>query len=252
MSTKKTVDMKLDLAVEQAYSIVSCRVTEGISELTHAVIELATTKDIDFSSVLQGDAVLHTLQNGAPDRKWTLKVGRAGFVDVKEGSLRYRIDLFPHLWLLRHTLNTRKFRNMSSQDIVSKVLNEDHVRHKWLGAPTDKRKYCVQYRESNLDFALRLCEWEGIYYTFDDDGLMLLGDTSFASPPVPGNSHFELLEHALGLEGGELGIHEFRKGAQIASGGATVNDFNWKKPKTPLIASAFASKDTELETYNYP
>lgn len=251
-STLNTVDVKLDLAVDEPYSIVSCRITEGISELTHAIIELSSTKDIDFSKVLQGDAVLQTIQNGLPDRKWTLKVGRAGFVDVKEGSLRYRVDLFPHLWLLRHTLNTRKFRMMSSTDIVSKVLDEDHVKHEWRAASTDVRKYCVQYRESNLDFVFRLLEFEGIYYTFDDDGVMLLGDTSFASPTVEGNSHFELLEHAMGLQGGELGVHELRRGARVCSGGASVNDFNWKKPNTSLLKSAFADKDSELETYNYP
>ncbi len=252
MSTR-TVDIQFTMGVTETFRVVACRVREGISMLTHAEIELASLEDIDLDGSLQSDAKLSIAFDGIPMREWTLRVGEGRFVGISDGTLRYKVDAHPHLWLLRYSKNTRKFRNMSAKDIVSKVLSESAVKHEWrITRQPPQRKYCVQYRETNLDFVLRLLEFEGIYYTFEADGTLVLGDKSQSADKVDGPSHFELLEASAALDRGELGIHEFRKCAKVMPGKATVNDFNWKKPRLNLIQSKSADADTELETYDFP
>ena len=251
MNTRK-IDVSLLLAGASP-KVVSCKVIEGISELSHARLELASPEDLDVDSMMGQEARLSLSLDGEAAREWTLCAGSASFLGVAQGSLRYELHLYPRLWTLRFITNTRKFRNLSAEQIVSKVLGEAAVPFEWrLTRATAVRKYCSQYRETNLDFVLRLLEHEGIYYWFTPEGVTVLADRSSASPRVEGESRFELIDAAGALDRGELGVHAFRKGARVAPGAATVNDFNWKKPKTPLLATAAAERDAELEIYDYP
>jgi type VI secretion system secreted protein VgrG len=248
-----TLDVSLDLGNVGAFSVVSCRVTEAISALTEAVIEISSREDLELVELLHRDATLVFLLDGFETRRWTLKVGTVAFVGAKGGSLRFRVELHPTLWLMRHTLSTRKFRNQSNKQIISTVLGEHNVTFDWrLTREPEERNYVVQYRETSLDFVLRLLEFEGIYYTFDDAGVMVLADRSSASPTVEGKHDFELIDSAGALTHGELGIHDICRGAQIASGAATVNDFDWKSSKTNLISGKTADRDADLEIYDYP
>lgn len=245
-------ELVLHLEMPRQADVVRCRITEGISMLTHVELEVASTEDLQLEGVLEAPAVLELIREGSEARRWTLRVGHIDFVGDVEGSLRYRVNLYPVLWLLRFTQNTRKFRKQSAKQIVSTVLDESGVAHRWeLSREPEKRNYCVQYRETNLDFVLRLLEWEGIYYTFADDGTLVLADTSVASAAVT-DVPFELLEAEGALSWDDVGIFSFSKGARVASGAATVNDFNWKTPKVKLIDTAAADKDAELEVYDYP
>lgn len=252
MSTR-TVDFDLELDFRQPFQVVAAKINEGISEVTHAIVEIASAEDLDLERVLMADAVLTLMLDRKPSRWFTLKVGQAGYVAALRGSLRYRIDLYSHVWSLRFTTNTRKFRDMTTQAIVSKILGECGVPHRWaLVRDTPVRSYCVQYRETNLAFVERLLEFEGIYHTLDSDGVLVLADRSSTSPAISGRVELELIDAAGALAGSALGIHELRCGARVASGAVTVNDFDWKKPKLDLLQSANADSDGELATYDYP
>src|SRR5262249_49357269 len=150
-----------------------------ISALTHAVLEIASTEDLDLEHVLAQAAILVVRFDREEVRRWTLRVGRVGFLSAERGTLRYRVDLHAHPWLLGFTNNTRKFKKKTVEDMVSQVLDECGVPLRWeTSRRTPRRNYCVQYHETNLAFVSRLLEFEGIYHTDDPDGVMVLGDTS--------------------------------------------------------------------------
>lgn len=246
------IDLSLDLGVDRR--VVRCRIHEAASEPTHAVVEIAAAGDVDFEAVRAAEATLEIdAGNGAP-RRFQLVVGAVRFKGIQGGTLRYEVHLHAHAWLLGHTQSTRKFRNQSARDIVSKVLGDHGIAFAWrTERATPARNYCVQYAESDLDFVSRLLAFEGIHFTFDPDGVMVLADRSSAAPPVDGpSSHFELLDAADAMTKGELGITELTRGARVAPGKATVGDFNWKTPSATLRASSAADRDVELETYDYP
>ncbi len=232
--------------------IVSCEVSEGLSQVTHGVIEVASKTELPVAKLVGGEAQLVVVVDDIPVRKLTLTVGGGAFLRIDQGSLRYRIELFSPLWRLRHTRNLRKFRNMSSKDIVSQVLNESQIAHTWqIEREPPVRKYCVQYRESHFDFINRLLEFEGIYFQTQDDGSLHLRDVSMSAPFVAGEATFKLLDHGGALEG-HIGIHQLRRGARVRTGKVTVNDYNWKTPAVSLLSSASDGMDSELESYDYP
>ncbi len=246
-------EISLNLSLPHPVEVVSCKLTEGLSLLTHARLEVASGDNIDLTGVLERDAVLNVEPYQHPPRRWTLRVGHIDFIKVETDSLRYIVNLYPAMWLLRFTTNTRKFRNMSAKDIIKQILDEHGVNHRFsLLREPEKRKYCVQYRETNLNFIHRLLEFEGIYYSFESDGTLVLSDRSEDGERTEQISEFELVEGGGALAWDDMGIFAFNKVRKVASGAATVNDFNWKKPAVKLLSGAQADEDAELEIYDYP
>jgi type VI secretion system secreted protein VgrG len=101
---------------------------------------------------------------------------------------RYAAVLCPKLSLFDHTRECRVFNDAANYDadpeakksgqtalsIVTEVLKNRRldIESGGIQAHTYRdRKYCVQYRESDLNFVQRLLEEEGIYYFFKhEDG----------------------------------------------------------------------------------
>ncbi|HVJ91490.1 MAG TPA: type VI secretion system tip protein TssI/VgrG, partial [Labilithrix sp.] len=191
---------------------------------------------------------------GVVSRGWSFRIASARYLRVDGGAYHYEIELRPRFWFLTLTLSTRKFRNLSSSAIIAQVLQENGVPFsQWTVREPPVRKYCTQYRESNFDFVSRLLEFEGMYYSFDPQDVLVIEDNSPSAAPVDERtSPFELLDAAGALDRDTLGIHAWSRVARVASGAASVNDFNWKKPKVPLLQTATHARDAELETYDYP
>ncbi len=251
--TRTALSVEAQLELPGHFRLVTFSLEERISVLTRGELEIACDQPIDTASLISTDAVVTVRYESQPARHWTLKVGSGRFERVVRNALRYRFVLQSPLWRQTHTENVRKFRNLSSKDIISTILGEGLVAHRWnIQRPPPVRKFCVQYGESNLDFVLRLLEFEGIFYTLDDDGVLVLEDNSAGVNGLAGGAHFELMRNAGSLEAGDWGISEFRTGRQIASGKATVNDFNWKTPSVDLLKTSSADRDAELEIYHYP
>lgn len=82
-----------------------------------------------------------------------------------------RLDVGPGVSLLGLGRRSRVFQDLSAVDVIAAVLAEhgetlaDPAVH--LVGDHPRRDYCVQYRESDLDFILRLCAEEGIAMLFD-------------------------------------------------------------------------------------
>lgn len=249
MSTDRPLELHLALPEPYVVEVVRCRLDEGMSQRTEANVEIATNELLDVAALV-GEAVTLRL-DGRETRQWPLVLAEARFTGEEGGRLRYEIICFDPLWPQSLTKSTRKFRGASARDIVGGYLDRAGVAHRWrLTAEPPRRRYCVQYRESNLAFIERLLEFEGIYYRYDDEGVLELGDHSVAATPtLAQDAPFELLESEGALSRGEEGLSALRRRGRLLPGKVTLMDYNWKHPELTLRASAVGDRDADLELY---
>ena len=100
---------------------------------------------------------------------------------------RYQAEIVPQLWLLTRKAQSRIFQQIAVPDILKQVLTGLSVAYQLQGT-YKPRDYCVQYRETDFNFASRLMEEEGIYYFFthaDGSHQMVVADTPRATPTCP-------------------------------------------------------------------
>lgn len=103
------------------------------------------------------------------------------------------LTLEPSLSLLKMGREMRVWQNVSVPDLVASLLSEYDISqpNRQLHSDYPKREYCIQYRESSLDFIQRLLEEEGIYYFFRHSAgehTLVLADHPASHDPVQGGT----------------------------------------------------------------
>ena len=142
------------------------------------------------------------------------------------------------------------FQQMSEIDIVQKVLGEWGVSPVLrLAGKYKKRKYRVQYGESDYTFICRLLEDAGVSFYFEGGGELVLDDgpqrnaprapLAFRDHPTQAD-----LEHVTAV----------RVGRRLRPGAYTVRDHDHRRPPSyPLMARATGGAGVEgrLERFHY-
>jgi type VI secretion system secreted protein VgrG len=172
----------------------------------------------------------------------------------------YRAVLRPWLWFLTRTSNCRIFQNVSVSDIIKKVFT-DH------GFSDFKLKltksypvldYCVQYRETDFDFVSRLMENEGIFYFFEHSNnahLLIIADSYAAFQSISGYDTIPFFPPENTGQRKQDHIFEWHTAHQVQAGTYVLNDYDFEKPKSSLIAKfteKMAHNHADGERYDYP
>lgn len=105
---------------------------------------------------------------------WSVSMG-----DSDEALDRYRLTLRPAMATLGLTRRSRVFQDMGALDIIREVLRPAGGAEIDVAHPPPARVMCVQYRETDLEFVLRLCSEEGISHHWrhaarDEGGTVLV------------------------------------------------------------------------------
>jgi type VI secretion system secreted protein VgrG len=181
--------------------------------------------------------------------------------------LHFRAQIVPKFWLLSKKIRNRVFQHLTVPDILKQVLVGFDVNYDITGTYY-QRDYCVQYRESDFDFASRLMEEEGIYYFFkhsDGNHQMMVSDNTSKHPPVPGQSTAIYEEATAGVRT-DMRVSRWEKIQEIRSGECTLWDYCFEVPtnhleaKEKTIVSVPVGKVTHklnlandtCEIYDYP
>ena len=226
--------------------------------------------EFDVEAVAQDDTLAPQRLLGQPahvtlqlpdgsDRHFHGLVGAMGIEGGADaGWFRYRLVLRPALWLATRRADTRIFQAMTVSDIVKKVLEPFGVEMDWqLRGDYPPCEYCVQYRESDFNFASRLLEQEGIYYYFRHEAsrhVMVLVDAPGAHAPCPAQHRYVYRESAdagVDLEP----VLQWRAEHQVQSAQVVLTDYDFVSPSTSLEAAAGAARapvSGALEVYDYP
>jgi type VI secretion system secreted protein VgrG len=239
--------------------------TEGLSELFEFRVEaLSERADIDFDEVIGQQCSLKFATYGQ-QREFNGILVEAQWLGVSSDHYSYRIILRPWLWLLSHTTDCRIFSNKKVPDIIKEVFQDrgftDFEFHLSDEGSYPQWEYCVQYRETDLNFVTRLMEKEGIYYFFRHDGgkhTLILADSKSAHQPVPGRMKTPFIPVATGpgtARPQKHHIYEWVSERRFQTGKVELKDYNYQKPNVQMLSDAKASErytHSDLELYDYP
>jgi type VI secretion system secreted protein VgrG len=186
--------------------------------------------------------------------------------DRSDKTTMYRAELVPAFWLLTKTRDQRIFQQKSVPDILRQLFAGLDVSYQLQGN-YEPRNYCVQYRESDFDFASRLMEEEGIFYFFkhsENGHQLVLGDSPAAHPDLPGTLTYDPRGNPAA---GSPTISSWTKSQNLRSAKVTLGDHNFQLPDERLEATTLIQQDaivgqvthhlqvpatSDLELYDYP
>jgi type VI secretion system secreted protein VgrG len=178
------------------------------------------------------------------------------------------MEIVPQFWLLTRRAQSRIFQHLTVPDILKKVLAGLDVTYEIQGS-FEPRDYCVQYRETDFNFACRLIEEEGIYYFFkhaNGSHKLVLANTPQSHPAVPGNSTI-VYEELGGGNREDLRIFAWEKVQELRAGKVTLWDHCFELPHKHLEADKTildsvpvgdvthklkVGGNDKLEIYDYP
>lgn len=247
------------------------RCSEGLNQLFRIELEMLHEEGkegfepcvVDPKSLLGNSMVVVALQAQTSD----LSIERYFHgicINFTQGSRNarfstYRAELVPKAWLLTQRLQSRIFQNESVPDILREVLKGIEYENEIQGT-FEPRNYCVQYRETDWDFASRLMEEEGIYYYFEHTATehrLILANTPASHRPCPKVSKIPFaLERPELKEQWMPAIHAWQVDNKMRTGKYEVGDFNFQLPSSRLTAEHTSLFDVgvnkRLEIYDWP
>ena len=170
----------------------------------------------------------------------------------------YFVNVVPHVWMLTQKSQSRIFQQISVPDILKKVFTGFQVKYELQNA-YEQRNYCVQYHETDFDFASRLMEEEGIFYFFEhSDGQhqMVIADTPQSHQDCPGKNTIPFFVNVGDPDDFVGAVNTFLSDFQLQTGKVTMWDHNFQLPTNKLELeqpSRFTFGDSQkLEMYDYP
>ena len=236
-------------------------VTEELGRPFLIDVDLSSGKGQGGLEKMLGSTATITMIDGAGAKTYFNGfVGRMLFVGMSGGVYRYKAELRPWIWLLGHTQDCKIFQNKSAWDIIQQVFSDNGF-----SAISDKRQnqagstvldYCVQYRETSLDFVTRLMEQFGLYYYFthtsSEHTLVIADDpnshTSIgaAIPYMFGQTEQRAVQEH---------VWEWTSDLCFRPGTYSYTDYNFTTPSADLTAKsvqAGAHPHGSYEVYDYP
>lgn len=180
----------------------------------------------------------------------------------------YKVIITSRLSHLRKRVNHRAYRNLSSIEIIKKILAEYGI---FEGIHTDfrfkneypKYAYTVQYGQTDYDFIHYLAESEGFFYYFEhglEHSKIIFSD---ANPYFITHKSPIRYTADVGLNAEQSIINQFDIAVSSATTDVTLRSYNPQTSKTPQgIVNAYGYtnpnslnqgvQDYDLEYYQYP
>jgi type VI secretion system secreted protein VgrG len=233
--------------------------TEELSQLFRYDLELLNpSAKVPVDKMLGSPMTVHLVQKNGKPRHFSGVVTDFSLRGGVGVNALYAVTLRPWLYLLSQRINCRIFKGTAVQ--IVKTVFEDYgglpVVTEGATEASTEYEFVVQYRESDLNFVMRILERDGIYFYFkheadrhslvltDSERLTVEGYTKMTYHPLDGHSQ----------EQGEF-IDDWRSHHVFTTGRFTTTDFNFEAPGAPLEARANvppAQLIQDLEAYDFP
>ncbi len=245
---------------------MSC--SERLSEPYHIDVSVVSERDDVGADLLLGLPVtVKVMLPGKSARPFNGLVTR--FVRTGEQTLgqtqtqrqlyRYQLRLQPWLWFLSRTADCRIFQNQTVKGIFEAVVKghgfSDYKLQ--LTGEYQPMDYCVQYRETDLNFLSRLLEAAGIFYFFEhQDGkhIMVLADDGSAFKTAAGYDKVPFVKAQSGRTTTDS-IDSWSVEQVVQPGVFATTDYNFETPNQSLLQSMSRSRPyahSGFEVFDFP
>lgn len=235
--------------------------TEAVNDISLFRIRAFSVAPIDLDSIL-GKGMTVEIESGyeAP-RLFHQIVYSARIIGVSEEYCSYEFELRPWIWAASRRETSRIFADQSVMQIIETVLGEytqiDGASFEFQLLQTlPYLEYTVQYRETDLNFVLRLLEEYGINYHFSmgqDTHKLVLADSVDAFVPVEGVMR-ALHETGDRVAGGEY-LDSWLPQRALTTGKVALLDYDFKNPSQLPKGEWEITKTytfSALESFDYP
>ncbi len=242
--------MDVRLASGDSIDVRRFEITERMSGLFEArLVGVSENPDIDFEAAIGQET--SCTAHGVQGRTWSGVCADLHQIAVEErGVSTYEVTLVPTLWLATQRRNHRMFQQKSDIDVVLAVLGE------WGVSPVlrltgsyPKRRYRVQYAESDFAFVSRLLEGAGVSFYFDAGSDLVLDDAPQGNAP---RAPLPFRDHP--TQADREHVTQVRVGRSVRPGACTVRDHDYRRPPAyKLLAKASGGGGAEgrLESFHY-
>jgi type VI secretion system secreted protein VgrG len=273
MATYTQADRPLEVSTslgEDVLLLVGFSGQEAISQLFDFHLDLIAEnrKAVAFDKLLGQKITIRLGLGGDQNRYFNGICNRVSQGHRDDTFTQYRMEVVPQFWFLTRRAQSRIFQHLSVPDILKKVLDGLDVSFELQGT-FQPRDFCVQYRETDFNFASRLMEEEGIYYFFKhsaDGHKMFVANTPRSHPDMP-EMNKVIYEELTGGVRDEFRIYDWEKVQELRSGKYTLWDHCFELPHKHLAAEEPILPDVQvgdvqhklrvggndaLEIYDYP
>ncbi|AXE35455.1 type VI secretion system Vgr family protein [Chromobacterium phragmitis] len=150
---------------------------EGVSQAyRHVVTCLSPDGAIELKTLLGQSARIGIADPAGRESLRCGVVSQARLLGSDGGFSQYQLTIEPPIALLRHRRTSRVFQDMTVPDIVQQIVHEHQAANpvfaraqalEFKVGPAQPRSYCLQYREDDFSFIVRLLHEEGYAWRFE-------------------------------------------------------------------------------------
>ncbi|MFO1320984.1 MAG: type VI secretion system tip protein TssI/VgrG [Burkholderiales bacterium] len=236
--------------------------TEGLGQVSEFHLDLVSeNRALEATRYLGKPMTVSLRLDDHEKRHFHGFVTRFSATGVEGGLFGYRVTLHAWPWLLSRSVDCRIFQEKTVPQIIEQVFKDFGMSDYKLSLQNtySPRTYCVQYRETHLDFVSRLMEEEGIYYFFQHEAsrhVMVLTDSSSAHEPLTGAK--KTLEFRPDAESGlsrNDTVFSWLTSREVSTAGYVLKAFDFERPRSDLTSrvSVTGSGGALLgEIFEYP
>ncbi|UUT58056.1 type VI secretion system effector VgrG [Aeromonas hydrophila] len=245
-STGLQFTVKVGALPESTFVVAEFALDEALNRPFTLRLELASAQpDIDFGAVLDQPCELLVWYNGELQRRVCGVVSDFAQGDSGFRRTRYQLMVQPALWRLSLRQNSRIFQAQKPDEILSILLQEHGITDYAFALKNEhaKREYCVQYRETDLDFVNRLAAEEGMFYFHEFEAgkhRIVFADDAAALTAGP-ELFFNLGNRS--LEQGPY-VRQFHYREAVRPSDVELKDYSFK---TPAYGLSHKKQGAELE-----
>ncbi|AOR60510.1 type VI secretion system tip protein VgrG [Pectobacterium parmentieri] len=257
-STGLQFTVKVGALPASTFAVVDFQLSEALNQSFALSLNLASAlPDVDFGAVLDQPCELLIWFEGELKRRVSGIISGFAQGDTGFRRTRYQAEVRPALWRLGLRTNARIFQAQKPEAIIGTLLEEAGITDYAFSLRHDHapREYCVQYRESDLAFVIRLAAEEGLYFFHEfEEGKhrVVFADDAGALAKGP-ELFFNLATQ--GLSEGEY-VHRFRYAERVSIAEVALKDYSFKTPAYGLLhkkmSSELAHQRESYQHFDYP